>query len=238
MKSIFVCSITFFSLLSYAQTQVFDAKGTTEVEVANTSGKITITATKTDKISVVATKVNFSDEKCKLQMAKQGQKLVVKVENQSMFNLADCEVNLDIQAPKVSDLTLSMGAGNINVNEIEGSLKVSLGAGDIDAQGRFSHLDGKSGAGSIYVKGLFGGGTVKTGSGRVSLIFAKTTLKGEINIITGSGDAVLEFAKGAKIRTSFAAGVGEMINEIGDTVDAPFRVVMKSGAGGLRIKSY
>jgi DUF4097 and DUF4098 domain-containing protein YvlB len=238
MKTLLIGSIIFLSSITYAQTQEFDAKGIKEVEVANTSGKINITATKTEKISVVTTKLDFSDQKCKLQIAIQGQKLVVKVENQSMFNLADCEVNLDIQAPKITNLNLSMGAGNIKVSDIEGNLKVSLGAGDISADGKFSRLDGKSGAGSIYVKGLTGGGTVKTGSGKVSLIFAKAPLQGEMNVMTGSGDAVLEFAKGAKIRTSFAAGVGEMINEIGDTVDAPFRVVMKSGAGGLRIKSH
>lgn len=237
-KLVTLIIVSIFTNHAQAQFTELNAKYLQVLRLKAASGKISIQSTKSGKASVNVTKVNFSDEKCKLVIETEKDTFSVIAERKSLFSVNECEVNLDIKIPKNMNLYLTVGAGSVTVTDIAGILDFKLGAGDLKADGTFSHLEGISGAGSIVIKGLTGGGNVMAGSGSISLSFAKTSLSGEIDLKSGSGDANLEFPKGAKIRTSFVAGAGEMINEIGDTADAPFMVKMKSGAGDLRIKSY
>lgn len=113
-----------------------------------------------------------------------------------------------------------------------------IGSGDISADGSFKKIEGKSGSGDIDVKGLAGGGELKTGSGEINITFASSPIKGVLDIKTGSGDATLFFPKGARVKTSFLAGSGQVSSELGDNPNAPFLVSMKAGSGDLKIKSY
>jgi DUF4097 and DUF4098 domain-containing protein YvlB len=97
-------------------------------------------------------------------------------------------------------------------------------------------LEGKSGSGNISIKGLTAGGDLKTGSGEVSLVYKVPPAIGELSIKTGSGNVEILFPKSAKIRTSFSAGSGELINELGDSPNSKFKVSMTAGSGNLHIK--
>jgi DUF4097 and DUF4098 domain-containing protein YvlB len=227
------------SVNAYANTEIkeINASNLSRMELSIQSSQVTIKGIESSIAKVTTTKHKFSD-KCELKIEKVGRKLIVAVNKTGIFALNDCKVDFLVEVPKAIDLELKVGSGQVKIEGIDGELDYLLGSGDLIAEGKFSEIEGKSGSGSVTVKGLTGGGDIKIGSGRLNLTFATTLLKGELDVKTGSGDAELVFPKGSKVRTSFRAGRGELLNELGDVADAPFRVSMKSGSGDLNIKSY
>jgi hypothetical protein len=233
-------SLVFCSALAAAapETKDFESKGLSGVSVENTSGKVVVSSVDGAKATVVATKNKFSD-KCKMTIDRTGNKLVVKVEKtSSRFSTEECDVDFKVNVPKAVDLDLAVGSGDLTVKGIQGDLAFKVGSGDVSADGTFKKIDGKSGSGKVAVKGLTGGGELKTGSGEIDLTYAVSSLKGELYLETGGGDATIMFPKGTKVKTSYKAGSGEMSNELGDNPEAAFKVSMKAGSGDLKIKSY
>ncbi len=226
------------SALATSESKEFEVKDLTGVSVENTSGKVFITETDTEKAYVVATKNKFGD-KCKSKVERSGNKLVIKVEKaSSFFSTEECNIDFQVKVPKNVDLDIALGSGNLSVKGIHGDLAFKIGSGDILADGTFKKISGISGSGKVALRGLTGGGELKTGSGDMDLTYAGTSLNGELDLKTGSGRATILFPKGTKIKTHFKAGSGELSNELGETREAPFKVSMKTGSGDLKIKSY
>jgi hypothetical protein len=220
-----------------SETQSFETKNLKSVEVSNQSGNVIVSATRGMQATVITNKIKFS-EKCKMFVGRENDTLVIKVEKSGLFSDAECQVDFDVKAPKNVDLDLNLGKGKLTVNEIEGLLEFKIGTGHVVAKGSFPRVDGVSGAGDIEIKGLNGGGDIKTGTGNVNLTFAGKAIKGDLDLKSGTGNATLLFPKGTKVKTSFLAGAGDLMNELGDSPGADYRVSMKSGAGNLNVKSY
>lgn len=235
MKTLIVTIILLgLSSLASAESKEFDLAGISEVEVDNGSGDISITAVHSGKATVTATKRQFG-EHCKLTIEKKGRTLFVGVEKAGVFK-DDCEVDFDITAPKTAMLDLDSGSGDIKVKGTSGDLNFNIGSGDLDVDADVKKLEGKTGSGDVSIKGLTAGGTLKTGSGEINLVYDVAPALGELDIKTGSGGAEIIFPKNATIRTSFMAGSGELINELGDTPNSKFKISMKAGSGSLHIK--
>lgn len=240
MKRYTLALISLVCCLAFAapESKVFESKGLIGVSVENTSGKVVISSTEDAKVTVVATKNKFSD-KCKMTVERSGNKLVIKVEKtSSFFSTEVCDVDFQVNVPKAVDLDLAAGSGDLTVNGIQGDLTFIVGSGDILANGTFKKIDGKSGSGNIAIKGLTGGGELKTGSGEIDLTYLVSSLNGELDLKSGSGDAMILFPKGTKVKTSYKTGSGELSNELGDYPEAAFKISMKAGSGDLKIKSY
>ncbi|MEK6774530.1 MAG: DUF4097 family beta strand repeat-containing protein [Bdellovibrionota bacterium] len=240
MKQLLLIIFFLLSQSTFAETEnkEFESKGLNEVSVENISGKVTVSAFEGAKASVVATKNKFSD-KCKMSIDRSGNKLVLKVEKSGgVFSSDECDVDFEVKVPKAVDLSLNVGSGNMIINGIHGALNFKVGSGNTSADGSFKKIDGMSGSGNVTVKGLNGGGGIKTGSGEINLTFTNKSLKGELDLKAGSGNATLLFPKGSKVKTNFFAGSGQVSNELGDNPNALFLVSMKAGSGNLKIKSY
>ena len=220
------------------ESKEFESNGINTVLVENTSGNVSISATDANKAAVVATKNRFSDQ-CKMTVDRSGHKLVIKVEKVSrFFNTEECNVDFQVKVPQSTNLDLTIGSGDLLIKGVQGTLNFKMGSGNISADGNFQKAEGKSGSGKIVLKGLSGGGNIMSGSGDIDLMYASGALKGELDLKTGSGDAIVLFPKGTQVKTSFTAGVGELSNELGDNPRAKFKVSMKAGSGNLKIKSY
>ncbi len=220
-----------------SETKEFESKSLTEVDIKNTSGKVTVVATDSPKATVVATKNKFLDN-CNLVMEQKAGRLILKVEKTGILSFSNCDVDFALNVPKTLNLKLQTGSGNFKVKGIQGSLYFKIGSGNIDADGDFKEINGIMGSGDVFVKGLAGGGEIETGSGNIDLTYAEGFKKGELEISTGSGDATILFPIGSKVDSDFQAGTGKISNELGDTPHAPFVVSMQAGSGNLKIKSY
>lgn len=212
----------------------YDAIGVDKLHVENSSGRINIVAGDRPRIVISATKTNFP-EKCTITTEKSDfSEVIVRVERPVG---QDCTVDLDIAVPKEISLNLWSGAGQVDINGIEGSLKFNAGSGSISANGKFSRVEGKVGSGNVTVNGVNGEGSVSAGSGNVTLKFA-SDLKGNFDVKTGSGNAQLNFPVGSKIRADLGAGSGAIENDVQTSESADFGVSAKSGSGNLKVTTY
>lgn len=227
-----------------AETIDFDTADLQEVRVENTSGNVLITTGDAPKASVKTTKKKFTDN-CKLTVEKTGKKLSAIVGRAKILSTETCDVDIEVRLPKAAQngkkplaLELQVGSGEISITQITAELEFKIGSGTVSAEGSFAEIDGLTGSGNVTIKGLTGAGSVKTGSGDISLQWAKAPAKGEVDLKVGSGNAVLLFPKGSKLKSSFTAASGELTNEIGDTPKSEFKVKMTAGSGNLGIKTY
>lgn len=248
--------LAFSSPQAFATTdnQVFDSKGLKKLELKNSSGDSKIATSTDGKAYVSAEKVEFGSS-CAITMNKEGGVLVVKVEKEGLFSTGTCKVNFAVKIPESLALDLRTGSGAIAVQGTKGDIDFRTGSGNTDlnittakligrsgsgsvkASGSIGDADLKSGSGDIALSGLRGDAKVNTGSGDISLIYSTAPQKGQVELRSGSGNAVVSLPAKAKVLTQFRSGSGQLLNELGDTQGAPFVVSAKSGSGNLKIKT-
>lgn len=236
MKFILPIMLLTQGIFAETLTQEFDIAGLKGLEIDAHSGSVMIQASSDQKVKVVATKKDFS-EKCRLTMEKKDDEIEINVKKTGLFSRAECEVDFEIQVPRMVDLDVEMGSGNLTVRGVEGELDFKVGSGQVTADGVFRKVDGKSGSGDLSIRGLSGGGELKAGSGNIDLTFATSNLKGEMDIKTGSGNATVSLPKGTSVNSNLKAGSGTMTNEMKNDPNAPFKVSMKAGSGNLIIRA-
>lgn len=221
-------------ILHASEIKEFDTSKISTVEVKNTSGEIRVLAASEKVSSVVATKRQFG-ENCQLIVDQRGAALVVEVKKAR--SAPECEVDLEVKAPRVAGLSLESGSGRIRVEGLSGDLNFRSGSGRVDVDSEIHHLNGQTGSGDISLRGLKGGGNLLVGSGRVSLVYRTAPSSGTLIVRAGSGSTDIAFPKSAKVSTSYSAGSGRLINELGDAPDAKFKILVQSGSGDLHIRS-
>lgn len=225
-----------------AETVEFDTADLREVVIENTSGNITIGTTEVAKAAVKTLKKNFT-ENCKLTVEKTGKKLSIIMGRAKLLSTEICEGDIEVRLPAAAQkarlaLALQLGSGEISISKVTAAVDFKIGSGKFFADGVFFKVDGLTGSGNVNIRGLTGDTTVKTGSGDISLQWDKSPTKGNVDLKVGSGNAVLLFPKGTKLKSSFSAARGELVNEIGDNPKSDFRVKMTAGSGNLAIKAY
>ncbi len=234
---VFVTGVEAKAAGSVVETKEFPTAGLSNLEATNRSGAIRITADRGAKAKVRVSKTVWAPT-CVLTLERVDDRLVVRVEQSGFVDSDDCRADVDIRVPKSVNLTIAEGSGTVDIKGIEGKLDFKIGSGNLKADGQFAIVSGESGSGDVTVKGLVGGGKLDSGSGNFEVRFAKTALKGELEINVASGNAKLFFPKGTKVQSHLTVASGKVVNELGDSENADFKVAMKAASGNLTIKSY
>lgn len=222
-------------LFAAPEEQSFESAGLKEVKIESRSGKVSITSTEGDKATVQVNKNAFSD-RCKLSVNRKGSKLEIDVKGKG--KPGDCNVDFALKVPKAVDVDLRVGDGNVDITGLEGELELKAGSGDFSADGRFSKVEAKTGSGKIHMKGLLGEAEFRVGSGSIDLTYPETPSPGELEIKIGSGDSTVSVPKGTVLFANFKGGHGKVTNELGDTKNAPFKIVARSGQGNLNVTAH
>ncbi|WP_232468972.1 DUF4097 family beta strand repeat-containing protein [Bdellovibrio bacteriovorus] len=220
-----------------AETEVkeFDAKTIHSFDIENLNGNIKIEGGHEEKIVITAEKTDFT-KSCRLEIKQKGADLDVKVSRKGVFKKSDCTTHFTVLLPKVIELELKSGSGNIAITGTKGDIDFKIGNGQVTIDADVHELDGSAGNADINVKSLTGKTELKMGSGTVKAAYAALPATGEFEIKSGSGNVELTLPADAKIQTSFISVGGKMTNEVGDTPNAGFKVKLKSGAANLHIK--
>ncbi|MBX3016343.1 MAG: DUF4097 family beta strand repeat protein [Bdellovibrionaceae bacterium] len=222
-----------------AETKEFDGNGLQNLKIKNSSGDVRITLSTDQKAIVIADKVKF-DKDCKLEMKRFGDDLLISVEGDSWigswFGGKDCKVNFEIKVPSKIAASIKNGSGDVELIGTQGAVDISVGSGNVAINADSKDVNVKTGSGSVQAKGLSGNAFVKTGSGDITLAYAVAPTKAEVDVKTGSGDATLTVPAATKLLSDFKAGSGRLVNEVGDTANADFKVSMRAGSGDLTIK--
>jgi len=141
--------------------------------------------------------------KCVVEFGdKGGATLQIRPEKKS----GQCSMDVKVKMPASADLTLELGAGDVEINGLRGQATVQLGAGDLEldvgairAEIGAGDIEGTAsgeafltvGAGSIDLAGLSAPIAVQAGAGSVELSFDKAP-KGEIQVAAGVGSVDID----------------------------------------------
>lgn len=136
-------------------------------------------------------------------------------------------IDYDITTPANTMLVAESGSGDLQLSNLNGTVKGHTGSGSIraDKLGSGSRLE--TGSGTIEASNLMGATTLQTGSGE---IHAQLSSAGDVVAGTGSGDIKLENVQGA-----VKAETGSGTLDISGQPTAPWKLETGSGDISLRL---
>jgi Putative adhesin len=136
-------------------------------------------------------------------------------------------IDYEITTPANTMLVAESGSGDLQLSNINGTVKAHTGSGSIHAEklGAGSKLE--TGSGSIDASGLMGSTSLQTGSGE---IHAQLASAGDVVAGTGSGDIKLADVQGA-----VKAETGSGTLDISGQPTAPWKLETGSGDISLRL---
>jgi hypothetical protein len=136
-------------------------------------------------------------------------------------------IDYEITTPANTMLVAESGSGDLQLSNINGTVKGHTGSGSIraDKLGSGSRLE--TGSGTIEASNLMGATTLQTGSGEIR---AQLSSAGDVVAGTGSGDIKLENVQGA-----VKAETGSGTLEISGQPTAPWKLETGSGDISLRL---
>lgn len=228
--------------VSHPRLVIQDDNGAVHI---HTGSGDSVTVTETKQVTGIGT-VNLND--MHVDYAQNGDTIDITAKNGfAPFFLGDRSIDLDVTVPNTSDVVISSGSGEVEVDNITGQVKVETGSGSITANnlngpitlkagsGEIDahNLDGpttlQTGSGSITVGGLVGQANVNSGSGSVEITKAK--LSGQSSVKTGSGS--IEFTGSIDPAGSYQFETGS--GEIGVTLPATsaFNLDVSTGSGSI-----
>jgi Putative adhesin len=136
-------------------------------------------------------------------------------------------IDYEITTPAHTMLVAESGSGDLQLSNIDGTVKAHTGSGSIHAEKLGSGSKLETGSGTIDANNLMGSTTLQTGSGE---IHAQLGSAGDVVAGTGSGDIKLENVQGA-----VKAETGSGSVEISGQPTAPWKLETGSGEISLRL---
>jgi hypothetical protein len=136
-------------------------------------------------------------------------------------------IDYEITTPAHTMLVAESGSGDLQLSNIDGTVKAHTGSGSIRAEKLGSGSKLETGSGTIDANNLMGSTTLQTGSGE---IHAQLGSAGDVVAGTGSGDIKLENVQGA-----VKAETGSGSVEISGQPTAPWKLETGSGEISLRL---
>ncbi len=214
----------------------FEFQNIRQLEMRISSGDVKVKGVDGNSASLEVFKKRY-DERCRLVIEQRGDLLFIELASRNLYS-ALCQADFNVKVPKNVDLVFKNGAGDITAEGTAGAMAVETGSGHVSVKAKLSSFTARTGSGDLRVEGLEESASVRTGSGKLRLVYEKTPASGQLEIQSGSGDAVVLFPKRAKVKTKFSAGSGALKNLLGDSPNAPFTVTMKSGSGDLLVSRF
>ena len=151
-------------------------------------------------------------------------------------------VRLDVQVPAGTDLTISTGGGNVQVDGVGGAVDIRTGGGSIRLGDARRQARLTTGGGSIDVTGLEGTVTARTGGGSIAVT---GLLSGSCSLRSGGGNITVRPADGTNLRVdargtgshsdvpTVHAHRGRLAGQIGDGSGGELDA--KTGGGSVRL---
>jgi hypothetical protein len=136
-------------------------------------------------------------------------------------------IDYDITTPANTMLVAESGSGDLQLSNINGTVKAHTGSGSIRADKLGSGSKLETGSGSIEANNLAGSTNLQTGSGEIR---ASLSSAGDVVAGTGSGSIKLENVQG-----SLKAETGSGTLEISGQPTAPWKLETGSGNISLRV---
>jgi hypothetical protein len=148
--------------------EIFAVGTSPTLDVENFAGNVTIHAGAEGEIRVVATKRALRESDLgRIEVEIDERDSGVSIRSRKENSLRSGRVEFEITVPPDTDLTLRTGAGDLDLEGLEGSVDASSGAGDVDIRDVTGELRIEIGAGNIRVLGSTNRVRLSTGAGDI-----------------------------------------------------------------------
>ncbi len=233
-----------FLKLQSAADRAFTLSGHSQLSVTNDSGRISIHAGNTDRITVHSTKFasgfGVSLDDIHTDYAQNGNAISISGHEDNSFpNLGARGVDFDITIPSTTDLTVHTGSGDVHIADIIGQSKADTGSGNIDASNISGQTTFSTGSGNIQIEQvkLSGQSNLHTGSGNI-LLTGSLDPHGSYRLDTGSGNVMLNMPANTAFQLKTKTGSGHVHNNFGsDQVGtSPYATLsIQTGSGNIEL---
>jgi len=187
----------------------------TALDVASATGDITVTEADRSGVRVVETLHWRGGADARPRTRREVKDGVLVLRYRCRGRARRCSVDYRVEVPRGLAVKVSGGAGTIALRGLSGNVTASTGAGRITGEDLAAkRLVGESGAGDVEVR--FG------------------TVPDDVRIDVGAGNGVVHVPPGRYAVTT-EAQVGERRVEVERDGSAPHRIVVRSGAGDVRV---
>ena len=195
-----------------------------------TGGSISISGWQKDAVRIRAEKKGRDREYCSVSFKQSGRG--VRVEAEAAGRNRNCSVDITIQAPILSDISLLTMGGDIVLTDLEGETEAKTMGGSVELSALTGSIQLTTMGGSIRVSDSELDGRVKTMGGRIVI----DNVLGDLDASTMGGEVVYNN------RSSGGAGDGEAlrISTMGGPIhvnEAYFGLEASTMGGPIRVKS-
>jgi len=128
----------------------------------------------------------------------------------------DFEVDVEIVIPERYNVEFRTGAGNVDIEELEGDVSGRTGAGNVEVARIEGEVEVTSGAGNIEIADTDGDVYVESGAGTVDL----EGIRGRIDASTGAGNITAKIVGQLVGDSEFRTGAGNVVVYLADDVEA------------------
>lgn len=189
------------------------------LEVDNFAGNVTVRTGESGRMRVIVEKRAMSSEglaRIQVDVEEQDNGLRIRSSRPSTLN-ANESVDLEVFVPADARLALDTGAGNLQIDDVQGEIRAHTGAGNVEASGATGPIRLETGAGNIdYEGGPQADATFGTGAGNITLrlpagINAAIDLQTGIGRIDLGGFAVEGDTSGTDVQGTIGTGEGATI---------------------------
>ncbi|HLG63302.1 MAG TPA: DUF4097 family beta strand repeat-containing protein [Ktedonosporobacter sp.] len=188
------------SITGHPRLVIHDDSGTVHIHTGGNSSSVVITET---KHATGLGSVSLND----MHVTYGGSGNTVEITAQDGINplfFGSKGIDLDITAPNTSDVVVTDGSGQVEINDITGQVQAETGSGSVTVNNLNGPATLKTGSGTITVQGLVGQASMTTGSGDIEVKGA--TLSGQSTMKTGSGS--IDFSGSIDPAGSYNFGTG------------------------------
>jgi len=124
------------------------------------------------------------------------------------------KLTVTIRVPERFNIDFENGAGNVEIEDLEGMVVGRTGAGNIVIGDINGPVDISSGAGNINIESVVGYVDVRTGAGNITI----DEVAGEINAQTGAGNVVATVTRQPREDSDLGTGAGNVTVYLADDI--------------------
>lgn len=129
-------------------------------------------------------------------------------------NDARFSLEINVKVPREYNVMFKTGAANVNVADLDGSVRGKTGAGNVNVGRLSGTIEVSSGAGNIEVAGASGQIYAESGAGNITL----DEVRGRIDVGTGAGNIVASITGALSGDSKMSSGAGNVTVYLKDSV--------------------
>lgn len=205
--------------LSENWEQVFPLSPAGQVTVEQGAGKVEVRSWPRDEVKLQAIRYG----RATVEAHGRGDRVHIEVGSGRWFSGAG-RADLTLWVPRQAQVTVDAASGDIEIQDVLGSVKIDTLAGNISAR-NIGSLEASTASGAVRVVGAAGPVRIDVASGRVEV----SAVSGDVNIDTGSGEVSVTDVRGSVMVDTGSGGV-EVTGVRGT------EVVVDSGGGRVRLR--